>query len=118
MQIPSSLSWGGFKMDPWPKGCGFGPDYGSIWNRFGSASAHLGGAVAGQGRCMGRRTSEKRHPKIYAKIHAEKVTKSMPNGSQNDTKWMPKSTKFHAFSKKAKMHETIVFTIENVTPGT
>ena len=107
MQIPSRLSWGGFKMDPWPKGCGFGPDYGSIWNRFGSASAHLGGAVAGQGRCMGRRTSEKRHPKIYAKIHAEKVTTHVPHGHQNDAKMDTKNNTCSYFFKKEKTHETV-----------
>ena len=33
------------------------------------------------------------------------------------TKWMPKSMFLHTFSAKAKMHETIVFTIENVVLG-
>ena len=32
-------------------------------------------------------------------------------------KWMPKSVFLHAFSTQAKMHETIVFTIENVVLG-
>ena len=32
-------------------------------------------------------------------------------------KWMPKFKEFHTFSKLAKMHETIVFTIENVVLG-
>ena len=31
---------------------------------------------------------------------------------------MPKSMKFHTFLKKAEMHETICFTIENVVLGT
>ena len=33
------------------------------------------------------------------------------------TKLMPKSLFLHTFSAKAKMHETIVFTIENVVLG-
>ena len=32
-------------------------------------------------------------------------------------KWMPKSVFLHAFSTQAKMHETVVFTIENVVLG-
>jgi len=32
-------------------------------------------------------------------------------------KWILESHMFHTFSKKAKMHETIVFTIENVVLG-
>ena len=32
-------------------------------------------------------------------------------------KWMPKSVFLHVFSTQAKMHETIVFTIENVVLG-
>ena len=38
----------------------------------------------------------------------------MPNGFQNDTKMDARIIDFHVFLKKAKMHETICFTIENV----
>ena len=33
-------------------------------------------------------------------------------------KWRPQSMKIHTFLKKAEMHETICFTIENVVLGT
>ena len=48
-------------------------------------------------------------PKKYRKMK-KKGSKMMP-------KWMPIFMIFHAFSKKAKSHETIVFTIENVVLG-
>ena len=47
----------------------------------------------------------------------KKYGKMMPKAPKMSSKWMPKSKNFHAFSKKAKMLETIFFTIENVVLG-
>ena len=49
---------------------------------------------------------------------SEKVTKSMPKGSQNDAKIDPKIFVVHVFSKKAKMPERICFSVKNVVLGT
>ena len=64
------------------------------------------------------KTSRKWHPKRFAKIDTEKNQKQTANGSKIMSRLMPKVNDFHVFSEKAKMHETIVFTIESVTPGT
>ena len=70
-----------------------------------------------QGSRKGPQSPKKRHLKIDVKNCIEQLRKSMPKGSQNDAKMEPKIIDFHGFSKKAKMHETIVFISLNLVLG-
>ena len=47
----------------------------------------------------------------------KKYVEMMKKGSKMMQKWMLKLMNFHTFSKRAKSHETIVFTMENVVLG-
>ena len=75
----------------------------SIWVVF----AHRGGAVAGLWRYMGCWTSEKQHQKVDAKMHADKVTNNMSNGSENHAKNDVKICLIYSFTKRVNTHETI-----------
>ena len=61
--------------------------------------------------------SKKWHPKRHPKIDAEKVSKNYAKWTKNEAKMGPKSTIFMTFSKKAKSHEMLCFTIENGGSG-
>ena len=83
-----------------------------FWSVFGGPLArgrHLATIV--------RQKSNKWHPERHTKIDAEKVMSNDEKRLQNDTKMDVVFYVFHTFSKKAKSHETIVFTIENVVLG-
>ena len=55
--------------------------------------------------------SKKWHPKMHAKTDAEKVSKIDAKRVQNEVKIDAEIIDFHTFSKRAKMLETISFTI-------
>ena len=61
--------------------------------------------------------SKKWHPEKHPKINAQKIWKINAKSLQHHAKIDAKIGDVHVFSKKAKMHETIVFTIENVVLG-
>ena len=88
----------------------------AFWERFGTskrgapevATAHFGAIL---GAIFGK-TRKKKHPKVCAKIDAEKVMENDAKGAKSDAKsyqkWIPKST----FCRNGDFLKTIVFPLE------
>ena len=91
--------------------------FGAFWGGLGAQKGALSKLSASILGAIFDQKSKKRHPKRHLKIDAEKVSKNDEKRLQNDAKMDAIFMFFHTFSKRAKSHETIVFTIENVVLG-
>ena len=103
--------------------CGFGTFWAAGHTQVGPRSvsarkqetekAIFGPRMAVQGSVL----RPKRDPKSVKKSLPEKVSKNDAKWTKNEAKMAPKSTIFRTFSKKAKSHEMLCFTIENCGLG-